>query len=356
MTAKTFPTVKPKSYNPEQLAIQLEKAHQAGKIAPPEEEVPIHGPAHRQQTKSFDLNPKEEAEIPAHESVHPQQTKGFDLTSKGDIKGPNMKTGNIKSAPVGKKVLEEHPEMLHGPPHSQVSFSKQQVAKPLSEPVDKTDLPQTHTKKKTIKPQEQKATQKTELEKKSDTKQETSQPVKQQKHFKEEREDLIRDLVPSVDMAKQAPKKAQQKPKQAPQKASFETPKGHNFELDFEKIALRRAAKQASFQKKFEEEHLDHFTKDVSADLKLTVQGEQKVHQNPDSKKSMLEQAYNRAQAEYNTKVIKPKVEDFKIQFKGVQGKTGPQTEKAADQKSKASLAPKTTPQRPIASTFDALK
>jgi len=63
------------------------------------------------------LNPKEEAEFAAQESVHPQQTKGFDLTPKGD-KGPNIKTGNIKSAPVGKKVLEEHPEMLHGPPHS----------------------------------------------------------------------------------------------------------------------------------------------------------------------------------------------------------------------------------------------
>lgn len=70
----------------------------------------------------------------------------------------------------------------------------------------------------------------------------------------------------------------------------------------------------------------------------------------------MLDQAYKRAQAEYTTKVIKPKVEDFKIQFKGVQGKTGSQTEKATDQKSKASPAPKTTPQKPIASTFDAFK
>lgn len=47
MTAKSFPTVKPQSYNPEKLAESLEKSHQAGRIAPPEEDIPLHGPAHR---------------------------------------------------------------------------------------------------------------------------------------------------------------------------------------------------------------------------------------------------------------------------------------------------------------------
>jgi len=64
-------------------------------------------------------------------------------------------------------------------------------------------------------------------------------------HAKEER----RDLIPLVDMPKQAPQKASLKPKQVTQKAIPEPQRGHNFELDFEKIALRRAAKQSSFQK-----------------------------------------------------------------------------------------------------------
>ena len=92
--------------------------------------------------------------------------------------------------------------------------------------------------------------------------------------------------------------------------------------VDFEKIAFRRAAKQAEFQRKYDDEkknprdveHHDHVPKDYADH-------------------SSLETAFRKSHEQYEQRLMmKPRFEDFKLQFQGPSQQQLSEKDKSSEQ------------------------
>ena len=95
------------------------------------------------------------------------------------------------------------------------------------------------------------------------------------------------------------------------------------FSLDFEKIALRRAAKQAEFHHKYDDDQNmrkymigDRFTSHSDHRSATQDQKEKK----DDSKHAAMAATFREKEEEYHEqRLMKPRFEDFKLQFTGLQ-------------------------------------
>ena len=95
------------------------------------------------------------------------------------------------------------------------------------------------------------------------------------------------------------------------------------FSIDFEKIALRRAAKQAEFHHKYDDEQNmreymlgDRFTK--HGDYRSPTQAAKEKKE--DSKHAAMAATFREKEQEYHEqRLMKPRFEDFKLQFTGLQ-------------------------------------